>query len=87
MTTTIVYTITFLILCFVLYIAFKSINIGLDAKRKNKENLDDNGDFKLENDLIEQIDKLKRMRDDGAADHQVVSQFHRRGESKLRLCR
>ena len=65
MTTTVVYTITFLILCFVLYIAFKSINIGLDAKRKNKENLDDNGDFKLDNDLIEQIDKLKKMRDDG----------------------
>ena len=65
MTTTIVYTITFLILCFVLYIAFKSINIGLDAKKKIQENLDDNGDFKLNNDLIEKIDQLKKMHDEG----------------------
>ena len=65
MTTTIVYTITFLILCFVLYIAFRSINIGLNAKRRNKENLDDNGDFKLDNDLVDRIDKLKKMRNEG----------------------
>ena len=78
MTTTIVYTITFLILCFVLYIAFKSINIGLDAKRKNKENLDDNGDFKLENDLIEQIDKLKRMRDDGILSEEEFNEAKRK---------
>ena len=78
MTTTVVYTITFLILCFVLYIAFKSINIGLDAKRKNKENLDDNGDFKLENDLIEQIDKLKRMRDDGILSEEEFNEAKRK---------
>ena len=78
MTTTVVYTITFLILCFVLYIAFKSINIGLDAKRKNKENLDDNGDFKLDNDLIEQIDKLKRMRDDGTLSEEEFNEAKRK---------
>tara|TARA_B100000963_G_scaffold360260_1_gene390481 strand:- start:1139 stop:1387 length:249 start_codon:yes stop_codon:yes gene_type:complete len=78
MTTTIVYSITFLILCFVLYIAFKSINIGLDAKRKNKENLDDNGDFKLDNDLIEQIDKLKKMRDDGTLSEEEFNEAKRK---------
>ena len=78
MTTTIVYTITFLILCFVLYIAFKSINIGLDAKKKNKENLDDNGDFKLNNDLIEKIDQLKKMHDEGTLSKEEFNEAKRK---------
>ena len=78
MTTIIVYTITFLILCFVLYIAFKSINIGLDAKKKNKENLDDNGDFKLNNDLIEKIDQLKKMHDEGTLSKEEFNEAKRK---------
>ena len=78
MTTTFVYTITFLILCFVLYIAFKSINIGLDAKKKNKENLDDNGDFKLNDDLIEKIDQLKKMHDEGTLSKEEFNEAKRK---------
>ena len=39
MVTSIVYTLIGLILCFVLYIAFKAINTGMEAKKANK-NLD-----------------------------------------------
>ena len=39
MVTSIVYTLIGLILCFVLYIAFRAINTGMEAKKANK-NLD-----------------------------------------------
>ena len=37
MVTSIVYTLVGLILCFVLYIAFKAINTGMEAKTELKE--------------------------------------------------
>ena len=36
MVTSIVYTLIGLILCFVLYIAFRAINTGMEAKKANK---------------------------------------------------
>ena len=44
MVTSIVYTLIGLILCFVLYIAFRAINTGMEAKKANKdlENSDNN---------------------------------------------
>ena len=62
MITSIVYTLIGLILCFVLYIAFRAINTGMEAKKANKnlditkENFTDNQD-----DLIGKINELKEL--------------------------
>jgi len=62
MVTSIVYTLIGLILCFVLYIAFRAINTGMEAKKANKnlditkENFTDNQD-----DLIGKINELKEL--------------------------
>ena len=39
MVTSIVYTLIGLILCFVLYIAFRAINVGMEAKKANKTSI------------------------------------------------
>ncbi len=62
MVTSIVYTLIGLILCFVLYIAFRAINTGMEAKKANKnlditkENFTDNQD-----DLIGKLNELKEL--------------------------
>ena len=62
MITSIVYTLIGLILCFVLYIAFRAINTGMEAKKANKnlditkENFTDNQD-----DLIGKLNELKEL--------------------------
>ena len=62
MVTSIVYTLIGLILCFVLYIAFRAINTGIEAKKANKnlditkENFTDNQD-----DLIGKLNELKEL--------------------------
>ena len=62
MVTSVVYTLIGLILCFVLYIAFRAINTGMEAKKANKnlditkENFTDNQD-----DLIGKINELKEL--------------------------
>ena len=62
MVTSIVYILIGLILCFVLYIAFRAINTGMEAKKANKnldvtkENFTDNQD-----DLIGKLNELKEL--------------------------
>ena len=62
MITTIVYTLIGLILCFVLYIAFRAINTGMEAKKANKDlentnnNISDN-----QEDLVKKLSELKEL--------------------------
>jgi len=58
----IVYTLIGLILCFVLYIAFRAINTGMEAKKANK-NLDNSNDINLDNqeDLVRKLTELKEL--------------------------
>ena len=65
MITSIVYILIGLILCFVLYIAFRAINTGMEAKKAHKnfdttkENNPDNPDN--QEDLISKINELKEL--------------------------
>ena len=58
----VVYTIIGLIFCFVLYLAFRAINTGMEAKKANKdleitkENTPDN-----QQDLINKLNELKEL--------------------------
>ena len=70
MVTTIVYILIGLILCFVLYIAFKAINTGMEAKKANKNldtsnntNLDNSNNINLDNqdDLVKKLNELKEL--------------------------
>ena len=62
MVTSIVYTLVGLILCFVLYIAFRAINTGMKAKKANK-NLDISKENNLDNqeDLVSKLNELKEL--------------------------
>ena len=62
MVTSIVYTLIGLILCFVLYIAFRAINTGMKAKKANK-NLDIVKENNIDNreDLISKLNELKEL--------------------------
>ena len=62
MVTSIVYTLIGLILCFVLYIAFRAINTGMEAKKANK-NLNNSDDINLDNqeDIIKKLTELKEL--------------------------
>ena len=62
MVTSIVYTLIGLILCFVLYIAFRAINTGMEAKKANK-NLDITKENTLDNqgDLASKLNELKEL--------------------------
>ena len=62
MVTSIVYTLIGLILCFVLYIAFRAINTGMEAKKANKD-LENSNNPSLDNqeDLIEKLTELKEL--------------------------
>jgi len=62
MVTTIVYTLIGLILCFVLYIAFRAINTGMEAKKANKD-LENFNNHNLENkeDLVKKLTELKNL--------------------------
>ena len=62
MVTSIVYTLIGLILCFVLYIAFRAINTGMEAKKANK-NLENSNNDSLDNqeDLIKKLNELKEL--------------------------
>ena len=58
----IVYTIIGLIFCFVLYLAFRAINTGMEAKKANKD-LENSSNISLENqeDLVKKITELKEL--------------------------
>ena len=62
MVTSIVYTLIGLILCFVLYIAFRAINTGMEAKKANKD-LENSDKTVLDNqeDLIKKLNELKEL--------------------------
>ena len=62
MVTSIVYTLIGLILCFVLYIAFRAVNTGMEAKKANK-NLDISKENNLDNqeDLVSKLNELKEL--------------------------
>ena len=62
MVTSIVYTLIGLILCFVLYIAFRAINTGMEAKKANK-NLDIVKENNIDNreELISKLNELKEL--------------------------
>ena len=62
MVTSIVYTLIGLILCFVLYIAFRAINTGMEAKKANKD-LENSDNTSLDNqkDLIKKLSELKEL--------------------------
>ena len=62
MVTSAVYTLIGLILCFVLYIAFRAINTGMEAKKANK-NLDNPNDVNSGNqeDLLKKLNELKEL--------------------------
>ena len=70
MVTTIVYILIGFILCFVLYIAFRAINTGMEAKKANKNldtsnnsNLDNSNNINLDNqdDLVKKLTELKEL--------------------------
>ena len=58
----IVYTLIGLIFCFVLYLAFRAINTGMEAKKANK-NLDISKENNLDNqqDLVSKLNELKEL--------------------------
>ena len=58
----IVYTIIGLIFCFVLYLAFRAINTGMEAKKANKD-LENSDKTSLDNqeDLIKKLNELKEL--------------------------
>ena len=62
MVTSIVYTLIGLILCFVLYIAFRAINTGMEAKKANKV-LENSKNDSLDNkeDMIKKLTELKEL--------------------------
>ena len=64
MITSIVYILIGLILCFVLYIAFRAINTGMEAKKNNKV-LDDSNNINLNNeeDLVKKLTELKELQE------------------------
>ena len=58
----IVYTVIGLIFCFVLYLAFRAINTGMEAKKANKD-LENSDNTSLDNqkDLIKKLSELKEL--------------------------
>ena len=62
MVTSIVFTLIGLILCFVLYIAFRAINTGMEAKKANK-NIVNSDNINLDNqeDLVKKLTELKEL--------------------------
>ena len=62
MVTSIVYTLIGLILCFVLYIAFRAINTGMEAKKANKNlNITKETNPDNQEDLIDKLNELKEL--------------------------
>ena len=58
----VVYTIIGLIFCFVLYLAFRAINTGMEAKKANKD-LENSNNISLDNqeDLVKKLTELKEL--------------------------
>ena len=62
MAISIIYTLIGLILCFVLYIAFRAINTGMEAKKANKDLVNSNNiSLDKQDDLIKKLSELKEL--------------------------
>ena len=62
MVTSIVYTLIGLILCFVLYISFRAINTGMEAKKASKNlNIAKEDNTDNQEDLISKLNELKEL--------------------------
>ena len=62
MAISIIYTLIGLILCFVLYIAFRAINTGMEAKKVNKNlNIAKDNNADNQEDLISKLNELKEL--------------------------
>ena len=75
MIVSIVYILIGLILCFVLYIAFRAINTGMEAKKANKD-LENSKNMNLENqeDIIQKLTELKELHEKKIlSDEEVVA--------------
>ena len=59
----IVYTTIGLIFCFVLYLAFRAINTGMEAKKANKDLENSNNNVSVDNqeDLVQKLTELKEL--------------------------
>ena len=73
MITSIVFTLIGLILCFVLYIAFRAINTGMEAKKANKD-LENSNNTSLDNqdDLIKKLTELKELHEKKIIKFQMI---------------
>ena len=58
----IVYTVIGLIFCFVLYLAFRAINTGMEAKKANKD-LENSNNISSDNqeDVVKKLTELKEL--------------------------
>ena len=58
----VVYTIIGLIFCFVLYLAFRAINTGMEAKKANKD-LENSNNIRSDNqeDMVKKLTELKEL--------------------------
>ena len=65
MVTSLVFALIGLILCFVLYIAFRAINTGMEAKKANKD-LENSNNINLDNqvDLVKKLNELKKLHEE-----------------------
>ena len=69
MITYLIYIVVFLILLFVIIIGFRAMNVGLEAKNKiNKEDFKSDNNLYTEDNIVLEIEKLKKLLDDGTID-------------------
>ena len=69
MITYLIYIVVFLILLFVIIIGFRAMNAGLEAKNKiNKEDFKSDNTLYTEDNIVLEIEKLKKLLDDGTID-------------------
>ncbi len=69
----IVYILIGLILLYVIYIAIKAINVGMEAKNSHKfmqKNKNDKKDFLEDNDLVEKLSRLNELHKSGSINNE-----------------
>ena len=82
----VVYTIIGLIFCFVLYLAFRAINTGMEAKKANKD-LENSDKTSLDNqeDLIKKLiaKPERRLSAQEALDHKWLRKYAKEDPKKI----
>ena len=69
----IVYILIGLILLYVIYIAIKAINVGMETKNSQKfmqKNKNDKKDFLEDNDLVEKLSRLNELHKSGSINNE-----------------